>query len=61
MTASVPTQSQFAAQLLKTALIYVGIDRQTDPQQISKFLALFNLPFQDDGSFVPFCAAGASW
>ena len=61
MTAPIPSQSQFAAQLLKTALIYVGIDRQTDPQQIGKFLGLFGLPFEEGGVNVPFCAAGVSW
>ena len=54
-------EQDWALQMLSTAHGYVGEDRAHNRDQISNFLALFDLPFAEGGTFVPFCAAGASW
>ena len=55
------TGIEFAKQFVTTASEYVGEDRANSKAQIAKFLALFGLPFADDGVPVSYCAAGASY
>ena len=49
------------ADALELAGGYVGEDRAHDHAQIAKFLALFDLPFEENGSPLSFCAAGFGW
>lgn len=47
--------------MIATARQFIGCSRNTTPEQISKFLELFNLPLTTDKGYVPFCAAGLSY
>jgi len=58
--AAIPLKD-FQAKFIATAKSYLGINRDNNLPQIAKFLALFNLPTKQDGAWVPFCAAGASY
>jgi hypothetical protein len=51
----------FRQQLLDQAIGFLGVSRETDINQVEKFLALFNLPTKQNGKWVPFCAAGVSY
>ena len=52
-------KKDLALRTLAIAKGYVGISRATDKEQISKFLAVFDLPFADAfGNPTPFCDAG---
>ena len=45
--------------MLKSASAYVGTSRNNNRAQITEFLRIFGLPFEDaDRKPVPFCAAG---
>jgi hypothetical protein len=55
------TGQEFCQEFVTIAKEYVGIDRQDNQDQISKFLELFGLPFSAGGVNTPFCAAGASY
>lgn len=47
--------------MLVTARNFIGYNRKDNPEQISKFLDLFDLPIATGAGVVPFCAAGLSY
>jgi|ERR1700688_125050 len=47
--------------MISSARSLLGLSRETTPEQISEFLALFRLPLKDDHGYVAFCAAGLSF
>jgi hypothetical protein len=47
--------------MITTARQFIGCSRKETPQQITKFLQLFDLPFATDKGYIPFCAAGLSY
>jgi hypothetical protein len=47
--------------MISTARAFIGSSRKNNPQQIMKFLELFDLPFATEKGNVPFCAAGLSY
>jgi hypothetical protein len=49
------------ASMIATTRQFVGRSRKTNPQEISQFLDLFNLPPKTEKGDVPFCAAGLSY
>jgi hypothetical protein len=57
---TLPDKKTLALQTLKTMQGYAnaGVSRTSDPAQVERFLALFDLPMQQGGVYVPFCAAG---
>ena len=51
----------FATHLLTVCAEYVGIDRNSNLDQVSRFLKLFNLGVRDGNRWMPYCAAGLSF
>jgi hypothetical protein len=52
----------FGTHFLKSAESFIGLNRQDNEGEISEMLDLFGLPFRsEDGSFIPFCAAGLAF
>jgi hypothetical protein len=51
----------FALELLNVCAEYVGIDRENNLDQVSRFLKLFNLGTRDGKRWMPYCAAGLSF
>lgn len=47
--------------LVAAAATHVGESRTGTRDQIEKYLALFDLPFEAGGNVIPFCAAGLSY
>ena len=47
--------------MITSAAGFVGASRETTPERITDFLALFKLPFKDEKGYVAFCAAGVSY
>lgn len=47
--------------MITSAARFVGASRETTPERITEFLALFKLPFKDGKDYVAFCAAGVSY
>src|SRR6266850_2292102 len=47
--------------MIATARQFVGYSRKTNPQDVSRFLDLFDLPSTTGRGDVPFCAAGLSY
>lgn len=56
-----PTKEQLALQMCKVSKGYIGVSRVNNVYQVSRFLAVFDLPFEENGEFVSFCAAGVSF
>jgi hypothetical protein len=53
--------STMPLKISSAAMDYLGFCRETSKNQISEFLALFDLPFEDSHGYVAFCAAGLSF
>lgn len=51
----------FGDLLVGEAKKYVGINRKNNRNEIERFLALFDLPFESGNKPFPFCAAGLSY
>ena len=52
----------FALRMLSTAVGYLGVSRDNNRDQVTRFLNLFGLPFAGpDGSPFPFCDAGVGY
>jgi hypothetical protein len=47
--------------MISVARGFIGFTRTANPEQIAKFLALFDLPLRSDRGDVAFCAAGLSY
>lgn len=56
-----PRIAAFPDLLLKEAAAWIGKNRRNAREEISDFLALYDLPFAQGGSPIPFCAAGISY
>lgn len=56
-----PHTPEFSTRLIATAATLVGRSRSTHRNDIAAFLALFRLPFEANGSPVPYCAAGLAF
>ncbi|MGQ3071311.1 MAG: CHAP domain-containing protein [Ferrovibrionaceae bacterium] len=56
-----PRIRDIRARLVAECAEHVGENRQNNRAEISEYLGLFNLPFNSNGTNVPFCAAGISY
>jgi hypothetical protein len=56
-----PWDKDLPAKLITTAEQFLGSSRDTTPEQITEFLALFGVPFKTEKGPVPYCAAGLSY
>src|ERR1700733_7158402 len=56
-----PWDKNLPSKMIASCASFVGVSRDTAPDQVSEFLALFQLPYTDSNGFVAFCAAGLSY
>lgn len=54
-------RSDFPKALAALAPDCVGINREQNRREISQYLGLFRLPFEENGRALPFCAAGLAY
>jgi len=60
-TLSTFTSADFCKELLHVCSEYVGVDRNNNLDQVSRFLKLFNLNVKWGNKWMPYCAAGLSF
>jgi hypothetical protein len=58
-----PRDADFPATLVSVASEFLGFDRVENEDEITEFLALFDLPFKDAKTekYIPYCAAGLTY